>query len=243
MARLNWPLIAAALLTCAHAGAGTITVEGTLAFANGVENPLLATYDHSTALGSSRSIADVLAGHVGAFTSVAPGGSSPGGIAFVEIGLSFQDMTADDFLLVDLSLHGTFTPGSGGEADFYVDNGDFVQNAGSMSCNSYNVQYHGMPCYPATSMQVVVPLDNVDELFLTWQLQANIGVASGTADFYNSFDFSIIVPDGTTIVNNPGGSLFTTAPTASVPEPRAGGLMCVGLLACFMVAGRRRFAT
>jgi hypothetical protein len=222
------------------ANAGTITITSTLAVAGPNEDPFFATYENSNALATSKAVADVTSGHLGALVSALPGGTA-GADALVILGLSFQDMTADDFLTMNMSLHGTFTPGSGAEADFFVDDGTSVTNAATITCNSFNVQFHGVPCFPATSVQALVPLDNVDSLFLTWQLQPGIGGASGTADFFNSDDFSITVPNGTIIVNNPGGSLFQTPETSSVPEPNLGFLLGPGLVFA-MLFGKRRVA-
>jgi hypothetical protein len=88
-------------------------------------------------------------------------------------------------------------------------------------------------------MQTMISLDNVDNLYLTWQLSLGSSGASGSADFYNSYDVSITAPTGTVIVNNPGGSLFQT-PAASVPEPNSSLLIGLGLLFTALFA-RRRF--
>jgi hypothetical protein len=219
----------AACLMAARANAGTITVTSTLAVAGPNENPFSATYENSDALATSKAVADVASGHLGALISALPGGTASTD-ALVVLGLSFQDMTADDFLTMNMSLHGTFTPGSGAEADFFVDDGTSVTNAATITCNSFNVQFHGVPCFPAATAQALVPLDNVDSLFLTWLLQPGIGGASGTADFFNSDDFSITVPNGTVIINNPGGNLFQTPVTSSVPEPNLSLLLGPGLV-------------
>lgn len=222
-----------------RASAGTITITGTLAVAGPNEAPLFATFEKSDALATSRAVADVASGHLGALVSSLPGGTA-GADAVVVLGLTFQDMTADDFLTMNMSLHGTFTPGSGAEADFFVDDGNGVTNAATITCNSFNVQFHGVPCFPANSVQAVVPLDNVDSLFLTWQLIPGIGVASGTADFFNSDDFSLTVPDGTIIVNNPGGNLFQTqSQTTAVPEPNSGFLLGSGLVFAMLIGNRQ----
>ncbi|HXI38552.1 MAG TPA: PEP-CTERM sorting domain-containing protein [Bryobacteraceae bacterium] len=218
--------------------AGTITITSTLAVAGSNENPLFATFEKTDALSTSKMVADVTAGHLGVLVSVLPGGTA-GADALVILGLTFQDMTADDFLTMNMSLHGTFTPGSGATADFFVDDGNSVTNAATISCNSYNVQFHGVPCFPANSVEAVVPLDNVDSLFLTWQLLPGIGGASGTADFFNSDDFSITVPNGTVIVNNPGGNLFQTqTQTSPVPEPNSVFLLGSGLVTAMLIGKR-----
>jgi len=231
-------LFLAACSIAMRANAGTIIVEGTLAIAGPNEEPLLAMYEKSDALGTSKAIADVAGGHLGVLVSALPGGYANADAVAI-IGLSFQDMTADDFLTINMSLHGTFTPGSGAEADFLVDDGNSVSNLATISCNSYNVQFHGVPCFPANTVQASVPLDNVDFLALTWQLLPGIGGQSGTADFFNSDDFSITVPNGTIIMNNPGGSLFHTATqTSPVPEPNSGYLLG-SVLVLAMLLGKR----
>jgi len=228
----------AACLMATRANAGTITVTSTLAVAGPNENPFFATYENSDALATSKAVADVASGHLGALISALPGGTA-GTDALVVVGLSFQDMTADDFLTMNMSLHGTFTPGSGAEADFLVDDGNSLSNLGAIGCNSFNVQFHGVPCFPANTVQAVVPLDNVDFLALTWQLLPGIGGNSGTADFFNSDDFSITVPNGTVIVNNPGGSLFQTQTQNSpVPEPNSGFLFGSGFVIAMLIGNR-----
>jgi hypothetical protein len=223
----------------ARANAGTITVTSTLAVAGPNEDPFFATYENSNALSTSKAVADVASGHLGALISALPGGTA-GADALVVLGLSFQDMTADDFLTMNMSLHGTFTPGSGAEADFFVDDGTSVTNAATISCNSFNVEFHGVPCFPAATVQALVPLDNVDSLFLTWLLQPGIGTISGTADFFNSDDFSITVPNGTVIINNPGGNLFQTPVTSSVPEPNLSLLLGPGLVFAMLFSKKPR---
>jgi hypothetical protein len=233
--RLALLMFLAACSMATRASGGTIIVTSTLAVAGSNENALFATFEKSDALSTSKMVADVTAGHLGVLVSVLPGGTA-GADAVIILGLTFQDMTADDFLTMNMSLHGTFTPGSGATADFFVDDGNSVTNAATISCNSYNVQFHGVPCFPANSVEAVVPLDNVDSLFLTWQLLPGIGGNSGTADFFNSDDFSITVPNGTVIVNNPGGSLFQTeSQTTAAPEPNSGLLLGIGLVFAMLI--------
>ncbi len=237
--RMALLIFLAACSMATRASAGTITVTSTLAVAGPNEDPLFATFEKSDALATSKAVADVASGHLGALVSSLPGGTA-GADAVAILGLTFQDMTADDFLTMNMSLHGTFTPGSGAEADFLVDDGNSLTNAATITCNSFNVQFHGVPCFPANSVQALIPLDNVDSLVLTWQLLPGIGGASGTADFFNSDDFSITVPDGTIIVNNPGGNLFQTQTvTSPVPEPNS-GLLFGSVFVIAMLIGKRR---
>ena len=74
-----------------RANAGTIIVEGTLAIAGANEDPLLAMFEKSNALATSKAIADVACGHLGALVSVLPGGAGASADALTIIGLSFQD--------------------------------------------------------------------------------------------------------------------------------------------------------
>jgi hypothetical protein len=70
----------------------------------------------------------------------------------------------------------------------------------------------------------------VDTLGLTFLLQPALASIPGFADFLNSMDFTIKVPNGTTIVNNPGGTLSESQVT-QVPEPSAALLTGLCLMA------------
>jgi hypothetical protein len=221
------------------ANAGTITVMGSTAVAGPNINPLLATYDTSSALASAKAVADVDAGHLGVFVSVAPGGFANADAA-VYLQLSFQDMTATDLLEMDMSIHGTFTNG-GANVTFYVDDGTDIHNLGQLSCGTGTVLFHGVDCFPSDTAQVFVPLSGVDSLTLSWVLLPGIGGNSGTVDFFNSANFSLIVPDGTTIVNNPGGTLFqNVTPVSAVPEPGSRLLFACSLIFAALGAKRLR---
>jgi hypothetical protein len=227
---------AAASLLAVPATAGTITFTGTDAVAGPNTGQFFATYTNVNGLNSAKSVADVLAGHVGAAIAAIDG--YPGaGDALISVALSFQDMTANDLLTVDMSLQGTFTPGAGATASFLVDDGNSVTNLATISCNSFNVTFHNVPCYPANALQVSIPLSNVDSLTLTWLLQLGASTAPASADFFNSFDVSLTAPAGTIIVNNPGGTLIgPSAPPSSVPEPASSVLFGSGLLCTALVS-------
>jgi hypothetical protein len=82
----------------------------------------------------------------------------------------------------------------------------------------------------------MISLANVDTLGLTMLLQDGLASTPGFADFLHSADFTIRLPTGTTLINNPGGTLFETEPTSSVPEPAS-----ILLLGTGVVAVARRF--
>ena len=111
-------LFLAACWMITPARAGTITVLGTSATAAAIncnmQGPFFAMCSQSVALGTATAVADVLGGHLGVLAAVtAP--TFAGATAYMGIGLALEDMTADDFLETDMSLHGTFTnaPGNG----------------------------------------------------------------------------------------------------------------------------------
>ena len=212
------------------ARAGTITVTSTLAQAAAINcyatGPTFATCSESHSYGSAASVADAGAGHLGAYL----GASAPGyvnGFAQMLLGVALNDFTAVDFLEVDISLQGSFSQG-GATASLYVDTGDSF-SATQISCGAGNLQIYGTPCAPGGGFQqVIIPLANLDNLGLTFLLQPALAYAPAFADFLHSMDFTIKVPNGATIVNNPGGSLFQT-PAASVPEPNSSLLISSGL--------------
>ena len=209
----------AACLTAAHASAGTITVTSTLAQAAAINcyatGPTFATCSESHSYGSAASVADAGAGHLGAYL----GASAPGyvnGFAQFLMGLDLNGFTDADFLEIDMSLKGTFSAG-GATASLYFDTGDSF-SANSISCGSGILQTTGSPCTVDGVQQDIFSLANLDHVGLTFLLQPALTYAPTFADFLHSMDFTIKVPNGTTIVNNPGGTLFQGS-VASVPEP------------------------
>jgi hypothetical protein len=222
------------------APAGTITVLGTSATAATMsctkQAPLFSQCSESVAAGSASAIADVLAGHLGALVGVSQQGFV-GATASMNVGLALQDMTEDDFLEIDMSLHGSFTnaPGNGARVDMYVDNGDSLYTV-SIGCNLYNIQNYGVPCYPGGgTVQTIIPLVNLDNLYLTWLLQPAVGTPPAYSDFLNSADFTITVPNGTILVNNPGGALFQAPGPTGVPEPNTSLLVGFGLILALLL--------
>ncbi len=85
--------------------------------------------------------------------------------------------------------------------------------------------------------RIVIPLANLDTLGLTMLLQPAITYAPAYADFLNSADFTITVPAGTNLVNNPGGTLFQGV--TAVPEPNPGLLAGSGLILAWLLARSR----
>lgn len=223
------------------ARAGMITVTGTSATAATMTcnktAPLFAQCSESAPAGTASAVADALAGHLGALVGVTAQGFV-GATAYMHVSLALQDMTADDFLEVDMSLHGSFTnaPGNGARVDMNVDNGDSLYTV-SIGCNFYNVQNYGVPCYPGGgAVRQIIPLVNLNNLYLTWLLQPAVGTPPAYADFLNSADFTITVPNGTNLVNNPGGTLFQTPGVTGVPEPNPGLLAGAGLILILLSA-------
>src|SRR5690242_9252969 len=87
--RLALLMFLAACSMAPRANAETIIVTSTLAVAGPNENPFFATYEKSDALATSKAVADVASGHLGALVSALPGGSA-GADAVVILGLTFQ---------------------------------------------------------------------------------------------------------------------------------------------------------
>jgi hypothetical protein len=227
----NCLLLLAGFTVLTPARAGMITVTGTLAEAAAIhcyqDGTTFAMCSESPPYGSATSVTDIDAGHLGAFL----GASAPGyvnGFAQGLVGLSLSDFTDTDFLEIDFSLHGTFSNG-GATASVYVDTGDSFTTY-QISCGPYYEQNYGRSCSSDGTQQAIIPLANVDTLGLTFLLQPALTYAPAFADFLNSMDLTIQVPDGTTIVNNPGGTLFASQVT-SVPEPSAALLTVLGLIA------------
>jgi hypothetical protein len=224
-------LLLAGFTVLTPARAGMITVTGTLAEAAAIHcyqtGDTFAMCSESPSYGSATSVTDIDSGHLGAYL----GASAEGyvnGFAQGVVGLSLSDFTDADFLEIDFSLHGTFSNG-GGTASIYVDTGDSFTTY-QISCGPYYEQYYGRSCSADGIQQAIIPLANLDTLGLTFLLQPAITYAPAFADFLNSMDFTIQVPDGTTIVNNPGGTLFESQVT-SVPEPSAALTTGLGLIA------------
>jgi hypothetical protein len=216
------------------ARAGMITVTGTSATAAVMDcnkqAPLFTTCSQSNAAGTGTAVADVLAGHLGVLAS-ATAQTFIGSTATLFIGLALNDMTADDFLQIDMSLHGSFTnaPGNGAAVSLSIDDTNSISTVG-IGCNLYNVQNYGAPCYPGGgTLRTTIPLANLDTLYLNWLLQPGLGTPPAFSDFLNSADFTLTVPSGTNLVNNPGGTLFQV-PGQTVPEPNPSLLVVSGLL-------------
>lgn len=230
-------LLLAGFAVLSPARAGTITVTGTLAQAAAIhcyqEGTTFATCSESQSYGSASAVTDIDSGHLGAFL----GDSAPGyvnGFAQGLIGMSLSDFTDSDFLEIDFSLNGTFSNG-GATASVYVDTGDSFTTYQN-SCGPYYEQYYSRACASEGIQQIIIPLANLDTLDLTFLLQPAITYPPAFANFLNSMDFTVQVPDGTTIVNNPGGTLFESQVTA-VPEPSMALLTALCLIAIYR-AGR-----
>jgi hypothetical protein len=163
--------------------------------------------------------------------------------SYMSVGLALDDMTSDDFLQIDMSLHGSFTNalGNGALVSLTIESGDGIIEVPSIGCNYYNVQNYGVPCTPGGgTVRIIVPLANLDNLYLTWLLQPAVGTPPAYSDFMNSADFTITVPNGTKLVNNPGGSLFQVSGQTSVPEPNADLLLGSGLVLALLFGKRQR---
>ncbi len=232
-------LAACWMITPARAGA--ITVLGTSATAHVMncdqQGRLFASCSQSNANGTGTAVADVLAGHLG----VLAGYTAPtyiGSTAYMGLGLALNDMTSDDFLQIDMSLHGSFTnaPGNGASVSLTIEDGDSIIGVPSIGCNFYNAQTTGDPCSPGGGvLRATIPLVNLDNLYLTWLLQPGLGPPPAYSDFLNSADFTLTVPNGTTIVNNPGGTLFQSPGQTGVPEPNSSLLVGSGLLLALLL--------
>jgi PEP-CTERM motif len=233
-------LIVSMFILLASAQAGTITVTFTSAFAatticNHVA-PLFATCSDSNSVGSGSAVADVLSGHLGA----AVGANAPGFVsAFAQatVIMSLQDFTDADVMEIDMSLHGSFNNG-GANAFLHVDDGNSITTYG-VSCGDGIVFLYNRPCNPADGTdRAFILLANLDTLSLTFELQPGISNVPGFAQFLNSFDSTIKVPVGTTIVNGPGGTLFQPQSTTA-PEPSSLVLIGSGLAGLLRFRRRR----
>jgi len=143
-------LFLAACWMITPARAGIITVTSTSAFVATMNcnktAPLFAQCSESVAAGTATAVADVLAGHLGALV----GATAPGfvtSLAQVGVGLALNDLTSDDFLQIDMSLHGSFTnaPGNGANVSLIIDDGNEIIGAPAIGCNFLNAQ-SGDPC-------------------------------------------------------------------------------------------------
>lgn len=225
-------LALAAVSMVASAHAGTITVTSTSAFAATMVCNHVSTFtascSDSTSSGSASAVADVGSGHVGASV----GASAPGfvtAIGQIVVNLDLKDFTDQDLLIIDMSLAGSFNNG-GAIASLFVDDGNSVTTY-AIACGDGEVRLYNVPCKPdGGTQQVALNLSLYDSLSLTFQLQPGISNVPGFAAFLNSFDSTIHVPNGTTIVNGPGGTFFQVH-SATVPEPASLLLIGAGLMA------------
>ena len=171
----NCFLLLAGFTVLTPARAGTITVTGTLATAAAIhcyhDGTTFAMCSESPSYGSATSVADIDAGHLGAFLGASADGYV-NGFAQSVAGLSLSDFTDTDFLEVDFSLHGTFSNG-GATASLYVDTGDSFTTY-QISCGPYYEQNYSRPCSADGTQQAIIPLANLDTLGLTFLLQPAI---------------------------------------------------------------------
>jgi hypothetical protein len=202
---------------------------------------------------SGSAVADVAHGHLGAFAQSNYNASvtADAGIQMdLGIGAGATTMT------IAMNFAGAFAHGS--EANVSLVDSDLGGLFG-ITCRPTIVGYcaggdnfslvQGNPL----AFNVVVPLAGVDALHLTFLLQATTAhsgthLAPATADILNSLDFTIIVPDGTVILNDPRGTLFRTESQGStdpqaVPEPSTAALLGGALLVATVFGRRRRLQT
>jgi hypothetical protein len=208
---------------------------------------------HSSSGGVSEAVADLATGHLGALVE---GLGVTDAYADVSFGLVFGDTSPGDVITFSLSLHGTFSPGSGGIVNFYSQPGTQgpVTNLAAISCNTFNQTHYGSACYGGTygnpgavtsSLTFNVPVDD-GTIYFNPLLQTQGGSAAVPfADFLNSADFVIIVPDGTVVAANPvtdtpGTTLFRTVSgtvITTVPEPSTALLFAAGGIAVMVTRG------
>ncbi len=240
MKRSNWAaaLICIAAFTIAnHASAMTISVIDASASTSGTQT--------SASGGISTAVANLSTGHLGAAVD-GPNLASVAGIggayAQVFFGLVFGDTTPGDTITISVSLHGSFSPGTGGIVNFYTEPaaGFPVTNQAAISCNTFNQTFHNTACWgglfgdpigSATNSLTFTLLVDDGTMYFNPLLQVAVGNAPEgpvSVDFLNSADFFITVPDGTVIAANPytddpGTTLFRTASGAVIATGTEGG--------------------
>lgn len=228
----SFVLVVAAFSLHTLAHAGTITVTFTSATAAAIScydnAAFFATCSDSNSVGSASAVADVLSGHVGAAVSASSQGYVAGG-AGLTIAMNLQDFTDADVMEIDMSLQGSFYNG-GAIASLFVDDGNSITTY-AIACGDGEVFLYNVPCKPDGGIErAFIPLANLDTLDLIFQLQPGITNVPGFANYLNSFDSTIKVPNGTVIVNGPGGTLFQPQSVAT-PEPASLLLLDSGLMA------------
>jgi hypothetical protein len=194
------------------------------------QGPTSASVSHASGTMTAAAVANLTTGHLGASATNSATGSVSAD-ADTRISFDVSDVDPTDYLLIQTILNGSITSqmGVAGTVYFrvYFDN-DPIQTSG-IQCSYFHQVYDGTTCMSqvygqavASGNQVMVLIDatslaNASTLTLEWELQVGAGSnGPGSADFLNSADFVVTVPQGTTVTGNPGGTLISFA---TVPEP------------------------
>lgn len=219
-------IVFASWLAATQANAMTISVIDASASSSGSQT--------SASGGISEAVADLSTGHLGAAVD---GLGISGAYAQVFFGLIFGETSLGDTITLNVSLHGTFTPGTGGIVNFYTEPsaGYPVTNQAAISCNTFNQIFHGSDCWgglygdlgsATNSLTFTLPVDD-GTVYFNPLLQVAVGSSAVNpihVDFLNSADFSIIVPNGTVIASNP----FTDAPGTTLFRTASGTIITTG---------------